>query len=338
MASLVAGLASFPRPPSDPPDLCFKFALWSNPPDPPVPPDPPPDILSVMGFLQLYDLWATVGFPHKFSDPKLCLTISDGGLTPLYQVSSDSLPYASECGWIIDVLVELVLLDLRFSDLVPTVSVAFGYAIVAFVGTFVVCVWSITAVCRCCPFTAVCRFTSTFALMAFEMTWHSLLMWQFGVKVLKLCILSANLVCLGSLCPPYSFKECFILPHLSLVISEIVIGSIVLKMVLFVAEAKMSIVSRFDGVNCLTSLTMEAFIPPLYCFDQECQFEEVFWSDLPFSEKTVVERVISPLSSLCLSTCCLSFTICLSSILVCALVSLALCSLVVSSTNGVKLF
>ncbi|CAF2152542.1 unnamed protein product [Brassica napus] len=276
MASLVAGLASFPRPPSDPPDLCFKFALWSNPPDPPVPPDPPPDILSVMGFLQLYDLWATVGFPHKFSDPKLCLTISDGGLTPLYQVSSDSLPYASECGWIIDVLVELVLLNLRFSDLVPTVSVAFGYAIVAFVGTFVVCVWSITAVCRCCPFTAVCRFTSTFVLMAFEMTWHSLLMWQFGVKVLKLCILSANLVCLGSLCPPYSFKECFILPHLSLVISEIVIGSIVLKMVLFVAEAKMSIVSRFDDVNCLISLTMEAFIPPLYCFDQECQFEEVF--------------------------------------------------------------
>ncbi|CAN6894006.1 unnamed protein product [Brassica oleracea] len=131
MASLVAGLASFPRPPSDPPDLSFKFALRSNPPDPPVPPDPPPDILSFMGFLQLYDLWATVGFPHKFSDPKLCLTISDGGLasgkdlffpdgtvfvlTPLYQVSSDSLPYASECDWIIDVLVELVLLDLRFS-------------------------------------------------------------------------------------------------------------------------------------------------------------------------------------------------------------------------------
>jgi len=153
-----------------------------------------------MGFLQLYDLWATVGFPHKFSDPKLCLTISDGGLasdkdlffpdgiifvlTPLYQVSSDSKPYVSECGWIIDMLVELGLLDLGFSVLVPTVSVAFGYAIVAFVGTF-------TAVCRCCPFTAVCRFISTFALMAFEMTWHSLLVWQFGVEVLKLCILSA---------------------------------------------------------------------------------------------------------------------------------------------------
>ncbi|KAF2564899.1 hypothetical protein F2Q70_00016767 [Brassica cretica] len=271
MASLVADLASFPRPPSDPSDSSFKFALRSNLPDLPVPPDPPPDILSLMGFLQLYDLWATVGFPHKFSDPKLCLTISDGGLasdkdlffsdgivfvlTPLYQVSSDSKPYVSECGWIIDVLVELGLLDLGFSVLVLTVSVAFGYAIVAFVGTF-------TAVCRCCPFTAVCRFISTFALMAFEMTWHSLLVWQFGMEVLKLCILSAKLVCLGSLCPPFSFKECFFLPHLSLVINEIVIGSIVLKMVLFVAEAKMSIVSRFDGVNCLTLLTMEAFISP----------------------------------------------------------------------------
>ncbi|CAN6844366.1 unnamed protein product [Brassica oleracea] len=62
-----------------------------------------------------------------------------------------------------------------------------------------------------------------------------------------------GLVCLGSLCPPFSFKECFFLPHLSL----------------------MSIVSCFDGVNCLTSLTMEAFISPLYCFDQECQFEEL---------------------------------------------------------------
>ncbi|WZZ39891.1 hypothetical protein YC2023_036150 [Brassica napus] len=143
MASLVADLDSFPRPPSDPSDSSFKFALWSNPPDPPVPPDPPPDILSLMGFLQF----------------------------------SDSKPYVSECGWIIDVLVELGLLDLGFSVLVPTVSVAFGYAIVVFVGTF-------TAVCRCCPFTAVCRFTSTFALMAFEMTWRSLLVWQFGVEVL----------------------------------------------------------------------------------------------------------------------------------------------------------
>ena len=75
-------------------------------------------------------------------------------------------------------------------------------------------------------------------------------------------------------------------------------------MVLFVAKAEMSfffffetqaeisIVSCFDGVNCLTSLTMETFIPPFYCFDQECQFEEVFLFDLPFSETTMVERVI----------------------------------------------
>ncbi|WZZ68898.1 hypothetical protein YC2023_080268 [Brassica napus] len=240
-----------------------------------------------MGFLQLYDLWATVGFPHKFSDKDLLFP--DGivfVLTPLYQVSSDSKPYVSECGWIIDVLVVLGLLDLGFSVLVPTVSVAFGYAIVAFVGTF-------TAVCRCCPFTAVCRFTSTFALMTFEMTWRSLLVWQFGVEVMY-----PFSICLGYLCPPFSFKECFFLPHLSLVISEIVIGSIVLKMVLFVAEAKMSIVSRFDGVNCLTSLIMEAFISSLYCFDQECQFEEVFLFDLPFSETTYIGLCFSFFGSL----------------------------------------
>ncbi|WZZ30355.1 hypothetical protein YC2023_013756 [Brassica napus] len=209
MAPLVAGPDSLPRPPSDPPDSNLKVALPSNPPDPPVPPDPPPDTL-VTGFLWLYDFWATVTFPHKFSDPKLGLMIS--------------------------------------YELVP--------------------LW----------------LPSTFVLMAFAMIRHSLLLWQLGVKVLKLCIIPANLVCLGSNCPLFSFKECFVLPHLSLVISETVIGSIVLKMVLFKTEVKMFIVSRLDGVNCLTSLTMEVFIPPLYCFEQECQFEEVFLIDYPLSE------------------------------------------------------
>ncbi|CDY51978.1 BnaCnng21580D [Brassica napus] len=272
MAPLVAGPDSLPRPPSDPPDSNLKFALPSNPPDPPVPPDPPPDTL-VTGFLWLYDFWATITFPHKFSDPKL------------------------------------------------------------------VCSCSFTAVCRCCPFTAVCRLPSTFALMAFAMIRHSLLLWQLGVKVLKLCILPANLVCLGSNCPLFSFKECFVLPHLSLVISETVIGSIVLKMVLFKTEVKMFIVSRLDGVNYLTSLTMEVFIPPLYCFKQECQFEEVFLIDCPLSGTPVVELVISPLSlSFYLSTCCLSFLICLSSVLVYALVCLAPCSHIVFSIDGVELF
>ncbi|KAG5407623.1 hypothetical protein IGI04_013742 [Brassica rapa subsp. trilocularis] len=230
---------------------------------------------------------------------------------------------------------ELGLLDPSFSLLVPTISVTFSYATVAFVGTFVVYVWSFTAVCSC-PFTAVCRLPSTFALMAFVMIWHSLLLWQLGVKVLKLRIFPANLVCLGFNCPPFSFKELFFLPHLSLVTSEIVIGSIVLKMVLFEAEAKMFIVSRLDGVNYLTSLTMEGFIPPLYCFEEECQFEEVFLFDCPLSETTVVEFVISPLSlSFYLSTCCLSFLISLSSVLVYALVCLAPCSLIVSSIDGV---
>ncbi|KAJ4891559.1 Uncharacterized protein Rs2_16900 [Raphanus sativus] len=137
MAPLVEGPASLPRPPSDPPDSSLKVALPSNPPDPPVPPDPPPDTLSFTDFLQLYDLWATATF--KFSDPELCLMIS----------------------------YELVSLDLSFSVVVPTVSVAFQY--VAFVGTSVVDVCSLTAVCRRCSFTAVCRFTSTFALMAFAM-------------------------------------------------------------------------------------------------------------------------------------------------------------------------
>ncbi|CAG7910593.1 hypothetical protein HID58_038692 [Brassica napus] len=310
MAPLVAGPASLPRPPSDPPDSNLKVALLSNPPDPPVPPDSPPDTLSFTGLLQLYDLWVTVTVPHKFSDPKLSLMIS----------------------------YELGLLDPSFSLLVPTVSVTFSYATVAFVGTFVVYVWSFTAVCSC-PFTAVCRLPSTFALMAFVMIWHSLLPWQLGVKVLKLCIFPANLVCLGFNCPPFSFKESFVLPYLSLVTSEIVIGNIVLKMVLFEAEAKMFIVSRLDGVNYLTALTMEGFIPSLYCFEEECQFEEVFLFDCPLSETTVVELVISPLSlSFYLSTCCLSFLICLSSVLVYALVCLALCSFIVSSIDGVELF
>ncbi|CAF1710043.1 unnamed protein product [Brassica napus] len=310
MAPLVAGPASVPRPPSDPPDSTLKIALPSNAPDPPVPPDPLPDTLFT-GFLWLYDLWATVTFPHKFSDPKLGLMIS----------------------------YELGLLDPSFSLLVPTVSVAFSYAIVAFiVGTFVVYVWSFTAVCscpftavcRCCLFTAVCRLLSTFALMAFAMIRYSLLLWQLGMKVLKLCILPENVVCLGSNCPPFSFKECFVLPHLSLVISEIVIGSIVLKMVLFEAKAKMFIVSRLDGVNCLASLAMEVFIPPLYCFEHERQFEEVFLIDCPLSETTVVELVISLLSlSFYLSTCCLSFLICLS---------MAPCSHIVSFIDGVELF
>ncbi|KAF3546753.1 hypothetical protein DY000_02009163 [Brassica cretica] len=166
-----------------------------------------------------------------------------------------------------------------------------------------VCSCPFTAVCRCCPFTAVCRLPSTFALMAFVMI---------------------------SNCPPFSFKECFVLPHLSLVISEIVIGSIVLKMVLFEAEAKMFIVSHLDGVNCLISLAMEVFIPLLYCFEQERQFEEVFLIDCPLSETTVVELVISPLSlSFYLSTCCLSFLICLS---------MVSCSHIVSFIDGVELF
>ncbi|CAN6810970.1 unnamed protein product [Brassica oleracea var. botrytis] len=314
MAPLVAGPDSLPLPLSDPPDSNLKVALPSNPLDPPVPPDPPPDTL-VTGFLWLYDFWATVTFPHKFSNPKLGLMIS----------------------------YELGLLNPSFSLLVPTVLVAFSYSIVAFVSTFVVYVWSFTAVCscpftavcRCCPFTAVCRLPFTFALMAFAMIRHSLLLWQLGVKVLKLCILPANLVCLGSNCPPFSFKECFVLPHLSLVIRKIVIGSIVLKMVLFETEVKMFIVSCLGGVNCLTFLTMEVFISPLYCFEQECQFEEVFLIDCPLSETPVVELVISPLSlSFYLSTCCLSFLICLSSVLVYALVCLAPCSHIVSSIDG----
>ncbi|KAG2312358.1 hypothetical protein Bca52824_023915 [Brassica carinata] len=257
MAPLIAAPASLPRPPSDPPDSNLKVALSSNPPDPPVPPDPPPDTLSFTGFLQVYDFWATVTFPHKFLDLKLGLMIS----------------------------YELGLLDPSLSLLVPTVLVALSYAIVAFVSTFV---WSFTAVCSCpfttvcsCPFTAVCKHPSI-AIMAFAMIWHYLLLWQLGVKVLKLCILPENLVCLGFNCPPFSFKECFVLPHLSL-------------MVLFEAEAKIFIVSCLDGVNCLISLTIEVFIPPLYCFEQECQFEEVFLIDCPLSETTVVELVISPL-------------------------------------------
>ncbi|KAL0853684.1 hypothetical protein Bca101_058836 [Brassica carinata] len=316
MAPLVAAPASLPRPPSDPPDSNLKVALPSNPPDPPVPPDPPPDILSFTGFLQVYDFWTSVTFPHKFLDLKLVLMSS----------------------------YELGLLDPSLSLLVPTVSVAFSYVIVAFVGTFV---WSFTAVCSCpfttvcsCSFTAICKHPSI-VIMAFAMIWHYLLLWQLGVKVLKLCILPANLVCLGFNCPPFSFKECFFLPHLSLVISEIVIGSIVLKMVLFEAEAKIFIVSCLDGVNCLISLTMEVFIPPLYCFEQECQFEEVFLIDCPLSETMVVELVISPLPlSFYLSACCISFFICLTSVLVYALVCLALCSLIVfvSSIGGAELF
>ncbi|CAN6905676.1 unnamed protein product [Brassica oleracea] len=312
MVPLVAGPDSLPHPPSDPPDSNLKVALPSNPPD------PPPDTL-VTSFLWLYDFWATVTFPHKFSDPKLGLMIS----------------------------YELGLLNPSFSLLVSTVSVAFSYAIVAFVSTFVVYVWSLTAVCSCsftavcicCPFTAVCRLHSTFALMAFAMIRHYLLLWQLGVKVLKLCIFSANLVCLGSNCPPFSFKECFVLLHLSLVISKTVIGSIVLKMVMFETEVKMFIVSRLDGVNCLTSLTMEVFIPFLYCFEHECQFKEVFLIECPLSETPVVELVISPLSlSFYLSTCCSSFLICLSSVLVYDLVCLASCNHIVSSIDGVKLF
>ena len=121
--------------------------------------------------------------------------------------------------------------------LVPTDSVAFSYAILAFVGIFVVYVWSFNAICRCCftivcrcyPFTAVWRLASTFTLMAFAVIWHSFHLWQLGVKVLKLCILPENLVCLGFICPIFSFKEYFFLPHLSLVItiSESVIGRIV---------------------------------------------------------------------------------------------------------------
>ncbi|CAN7005090.1 unnamed protein product, partial [Brassica oleracea var. botrytis] len=65
-------------------------------------------------------------------------------------------------------------------------------------------------------------------------------------------------------------------------------------MVLFETEVEMFIVSRLDGVNCLTSLTMEVFIPPLYCFEQECQFEDVFLIDCSLSETPVVELVISP--------------------------------------------
>ncbi|KAF3543457.1 hypothetical protein DY000_02002893 [Brassica cretica] len=66
MVSLVTGLASLPHPPSDPPDTSFKVALPSNPPDPLVLPDSLPDTLSFTGFLQVYDLWSTVSFPHKF--------------------------------------------------------------------------------------------------------------------------------------------------------------------------------------------------------------------------------------------------------------------------------
>ncbi|KAL0863891.1 hypothetical protein Bca101_043009 [Brassica carinata] len=239
MAPLVAAPASLPRPPSDLPDSNLKVALPSNPPDLPVSPDPPPDILSFTGFLQVYDFWTSVTFPHKFLDLKLVLMSS----------------------------YELGLLDPSLSLLVPTVSVAFSYVIVAFVGTFV---WSFIA----------------------DAIVHLLQDAILGVKVLKLCILPANLVCLGFNCPPFSFKECFVLPHLSLVISEIVIGSIVLKMVLFEAEAKIFIVSCLDGVNCLISLTMEVFIPPLYCFEQECQFEELFLIDCPLSETMVVELCI----------------------------------------------
>ncbi|KAH0865490.1 hypothetical protein HID58_082701 [Brassica napus] len=205
MVPLVAGPDSLPHPPSDPPDSNLKVALPSNPPN------PPPDTL-VTSFLWLYDFWATVTFPHKFSDPKL---------VPLWYMCGPLLQYA-------------VVHLLR----------------------------------------------------------HYLLLWQLGVKVLKLCILPANLVCLGSNCPPFSFKECFVLLHLSLVISETVIGSIVLKMVMFETEVKMFIVSRLDGVNCLTSLTMEVFIPFLYCFEHECQFEEVFLIECPLSETPVVELCI----------------------------------------------
>ncbi|CAH8385263.1 unnamed protein product [Eruca vesicaria subsp. sativa] len=71
-------------------------------------------------------------------------------------------------------------------------------------------------------------------------------------------------------------------------------GSFVLKMVLFQAEAKMFIISRFDGVNCLTSSTMEVLIPSLYCFVQECQTEDVFLCDCPVSETTVIEPLLYP--------------------------------------------
>ncbi|KAL0747721.1 hypothetical protein Bca101_029723 [Brassica carinata] len=284
MAPLVVGPDSLPRPPSDPPDSKLKVALPSNSPDPPVPPDPPPDTL-VTGFLWLYDFWATVTFPHKFSDPKL---------VPLWYICGPFFAM-SDCSF------------LRYLDVVFSL--------------------------RCA------ELPSTFALMAFAMIRHSLLLWHLGVKVLKLCILPANLVCLGSNCPLFSFKECFVLPHLSLVISETVIGSIVLKMVMFKTEVKMFIVSRLESVNCLTSLTMEVFISPLYCFEQECQFEEVFLIDCPLSETPVVELVISPLSlSFYLSTCCLSFLICLSCVLVYALVCLAPCNHIVSSIDGVELF
>ncbi|KAL0697761.1 hypothetical protein Bca4012_053883 [Brassica carinata] len=202
-----------------------------------------------------------------------------------------------------------------------------------------VCSCPFTTVCSCL-FTAVCKHPSI-AIMAFAMIWHHLFLWQLGVKVLKLCIFPANLVCLGFNCPPFSFKECFVLPHLSLLISEIVIGSIVLKMVLFEAEAKIFIVSCLDGVNCLISLTMEVFIPLLYCFEQECQFEEIFLINCPLSETTVVELVISPLPlSFYLSAYCISFFICLTSVLVYALVCLDPCSLIVFvfSIGGAELF
>ncbi|CAH8382212.1 unnamed protein product [Eruca vesicaria subsp. sativa] len=90
---------------------------------------------------------------------------------------------------------------------------------------------------------------STFAAMALAMIGHSLLLWQLGLKGLKLCTLPTNPVCLGFNCLPFSFKECFFLSLLSLVISEIVTGSFVLNMVLFQAEAKI-LIYRFSFRWC----------------------------------------------------------------------------------------
>ncbi|KAF2568715.1 hypothetical protein F2Q68_00027173 [Brassica cretica] len=92
MAPLVAGPDSFPRPLSDPLDSNLKVALPSNPPDPPVPPDPPHDTL-VTGFLWLYDFWATLTFPHKFSDPKIVMLLWPL-LVPLWYMCGPLLQYA----------------------------------------------------------------------------------------------------------------------------------------------------------------------------------------------------------------------------------------------------
>ncbi|CAH8254256.1 unnamed protein product [Arabidopsis lyrata] len=123
--------------------------------------------------------------------------------------------------------------------------------LVAFGSTFVLSCGTHIAFMR--SFTAVCSFLSDFTMSMFDSVEFSFLCWRLRQGTLFIGNSLVNLVQLDFHSHHFSLKEFIILPNTSLVFSDVVIGGIVLKAVLFGAEVRMTILSHLVS----TSLTIK---------------------------------------------------------------------------------